>query len=157
MKRFSVFFKGFLILGIGFVAVAFRPATDYSSLTLSDIKEEMFDQKRVLSFLNDLTEITDKKELKEAIVDLDEFGEDIDIQVAFLVMQRYLDEDKTVLNNQEELINSHLENSKYGSSLKWKRNWCFLGLGSWTPQTNNCKSLGGSTWACCSCFTQDCY
>lgn len=161
MNGFSIFFKSFLIITIGFFAVAFRPVTDYSSLALSNIKEEMFNQERVLSFLNDLSMISDKTELKEAILDLGEFGEDIDIQVAYLVMQKYLDEElhKTVSNNNEEFIdfnNSNSMNNAYNSSLKWKRNWCYLGLASWAAHNNNCVPLGGSTWACCSCFEQSC-
>jgi len=142
----------------------FSPQLEGQNLSIGDVDETMFDQSIVLEYLNTLqTRIDDGANLEKAVSSVGDLADDQNLEVAFLVMQKYLQNlnasslDLSWENSTSDAsgsISSEENASAVGS--KWRRNWCFAGLASWTLCSSSCVSYGGSAWACCSCYPQEC-
>ena len=64
--------------------------------------------------------------------------------------------DKNRISNEPVVLNDDSVIILTGGT-KWKRNWCRLGVASWSMCNSNCTPLGGSTWALCNSYVRSCY
>ncbi|MDR2190666.1 MAG: hypothetical protein LBP53_05815 [Candidatus Peribacteria bacterium] len=125
------------------------------ALSLEEIHENSFSKEKVVEYLNNINdEYYSGTSFDSIKSDLSNLNSDYDLNVAVVIFEEYLKFLKTssVSDNDknDKVMNAGVQ------ATKWKRNWCTLGVASWSQCDSNCDNCTGSTWALCDSYPIDC-
>jgi uncharacterized protein YeeX (DUF496 family) len=122
--------------------------SDVYALSLEEIREESFSKEKVVEYLNNINdEYYSGTSFDSIKSNLSSLNSDYDLNVAVVIFEEYLKESSSVSDNNKAIS---------VQAVKWKRNWCTLGVASWSQCDSNCDNCTGSTWALCDSYPIDC-